>query len=86
MLALAQLNRATEKEQRRPRPSDIRDSGQVEQDADLVAFLCKGDETPQDAVDFYIAKQRNGTMGPLPLAWRPEFTRFDNYPLPQQSY
>jgi replicative DNA helicase len=79
VLALAQLNRSSEKEQRRPRPSDIAESDQIVRDADFVGFLCRDKETPEGAVDLWVAKQRNGAVAAVPLAWAPQFTRFDNY-------
>jgi replicative DNA helicase len=79
VLALAQLSRDSEKQQRRPRPSDIRDSGQVEQDADVILFLHRDRETPRGCLDLIIAKQRQGQVGKTALAWWPRFLRFEGH-------
>jgi replicative DNA helicase len=79
VLALAQLSRACEKESRTPRPSDIRDSGQAEQDADIITFLHRDKETPKGATDVHIAKQRQGEPGKIiSLAWWGKFCRFSD--------
>jgi replicative DNA helicase len=74
VLLLAQLNRSPEgRQDKRPQLSDLRDSGEIEQDADLVAFVYlhpKYDlESPQNVGEFIIAKQRNGPTGVVHLAW-----------------
>jgi len=85
VLVLSQLNRDMEKEKRKPRLSDLRESGSIEQDADVVMLLSKpkdsDDEfqTIQDVADLIIAKQRNGPVGELKLTFRKEYTRFENY-------
>jgi replicative DNA helicase len=79
VLALAQLSRESEKQGRRPRPSDLRDSGQVEQDADGILFLHRDKETPRGCVDVIIAKQRQGQVGTFALAWWPRYMRFDGH-------
>ncbi|MDR1435130.1 MAG: replicative DNA helicase [Puniceicoccales bacterium] len=87
VIVLSQLNRASDAEKRQPRLSDLRDSGSIEQDADLVLILSKpkeGDEeqeVAQDVVprDLIIAKQRNGPTGVVRLAFRKSLTRFENY-------
>jgi len=87
VLVLSQLNRAAEKENRQPRISDLRESGAIEQDADVVFLLAsrqnKEDNPgiPQAARerDLIIAKQRNGPTGEVPLTFIPDFTRFENY-------
>ncbi len=79
VLALAQLSRESEKQQRRPRPSDIRDSGQVEQDADGILFLHRDKETPRGCVDVILAKQRQGQVGTFALAWWPRYMRFEGH-------
>ena len=65
IVALAQLNRANDKEEREPRLSDLRGSGSIEQDADAVIFLYRDPKTPDDRsrVVFDIAKNRNGRIG-----------------------
>lgn len=85
VIALAQLNREMEKEQRKPRVSDLRDSGSIEQDADLILmpYILPDKEQPNGEpgdspfVDLLIAKQRNGHIGKIPLLFHKRFTRFD---------
>lgn len=92
VLVLSQLNRAAEKDNRAPRLSDLRESGAIEQDADVVLLLAprnEGNEAPQvaqaaPARDLIIAKQRNGPVGTVPLTFVPEYTRFENYRQPSE--
>lgn len=87
VLVLSQLNRASEKENRQPRISDLRESGSIEQDADVIFLLASRQSSednptvPQAAREreLIIAKQRNGPTGSVPLTFIPEFTRFENY-------
>lgn len=76
VLALAQLNRSSEVQQRPPRPSDLRETGQIEQDADVILFLWRGKRTPRGCVDVVIAKQRNGPVGIVPLVFWSRHVRF----------
>ena len=84
VVALSQLSRAVEKrEDHRPVLSDLRESGAIEQDADVVMFLYRDDyynhETEKkDISEVIIAKQRNGPIGTVELAWLREFTKFAN--------
>jgi len=84
VIALSQLSRAVEKrEDHRPVLSDLRESGAIEQDADVVMFLYRDDyyhhETEKkDIAEVIIAKQRNGPIGTVELAWLREFTKFAN--------
>jgi replicative DNA helicase len=92
VVALSQLNRAVERERRRPNMSDLRESGAIEQDADVILFLYRDDteraegepEMTRNAyvVNLDIAKQRNGptTARPIPLTFLANCTRFrDSY-------
>ena len=87
VLCLAQLNRQAEvAKENRPRLSHLRESGAIEQDADVVMFVHREEyyRTPDEREQFagqaeiIIAKQRNGPIGDIELIWRKEFTRFAN--------
>ncbi len=85
VIVLSQLNRSSEKDNRTPRLSDLRESGSIEQDADVVIMLSRpkdADEkfqTAANAVDLIVAKQRNGPVGDLKLTFLQEITRFENF-------
>ncbi|MDF9832446.1 replicative DNA helicase [Ereboglobus sp. PH5-5] len=85
VLVLSQLNRAAEKDERVPRLSDLRESGSIEQDADVVLMLSRpktADKTFQVAApeaDLIIAKQRNGPVGEIKLRFVSNITRFENH-------
>jgi replicative DNA helicase len=83
VLVLSQLNRSSEKEGRPPRLSDLRESGSIEQDADVVLMLAPpkdADEKYQAAAyDLIVAKQRNGPVGQLQLTFLKDITRFENF-------
>jgi replicative DNA helicase len=85
-LVLSQLSRASETRpgDHKPQLSDLRDSGSIEQDADLVAFIYREEVYKRDRedvkglADLIIAKQRNGPIGNVPLRFIGAFTRFEN--------
>jgi replicative DNA helicase len=88
VVVLSQLNRSPEgREDHRPRMSDLRESGSIEQDADVVMLLHRedyyhrGDESyePDNTAEVIIAKQRNGPTGTVKLTFREKCTRFENY-------
>ena len=85
VLVLSQLNRSSEKDNRTPRLSDLRESGSIEQDADVVLMLARprdADEKFQvaaDSAELIVAKQRNGPVGELKLTFLRDITRFENY-------
>jgi replicative DNA helicase len=76
VLALCQMNRGIEgRQDKRPMLSDLRDSGAIEQDSDLVMFLSKEEDKPGQ-VTLSIAKHRNGPVGEIPLCFIGHLTKF----------
>jgi replicative DNA helicase len=84
VIALSQLSRAVEQRpDHRPILSDLRESGAIEQDADVVMFLYRDDyynkdTEKKDIAEVNIAKQRNGPIGMIELKWLPQYTKFVN--------
>ena len=85
VVALSQLSRAVEQRpDHRPMLSDLRESGAIEQDADMVMFLYRDsyynkDTEMKNLAEVIVAKQRNGPIGTINLLWMPEYTTFKNF-------
>ena len=89
LIACAQLSRAnTQRSDKRPMLSDLRDSGSIEQDADVVMFLHRpsyyDDKADKNLAELIVAKQRNGPLDTISLTWLPECTMFTDLKLAKQ--
>jgi replicative DNA helicase len=93
VVALSQLSRASEQRggERKPILSDLRDSGAIEQDADLVIFIHRAeyydreDESKRGMAEIMLSKNRNGPTGDIQLRFSREYTRFDNFSAREES-
>ena len=92
VIALSQLSRAPEqRNDHRPILSDLRESGAIEQDADVVMFLYRDDyyneeSEKRNVVEVIISKHRNGSTGTVELAWLPQYTKFGNRMYDEQPH
>ena len=84
VIALSQLSRAPEqRDDHRPMLQDLRESGSIEQDADIVMFIYRDDyynqdQPPTNIAEIIIAKNRSGPTGKIELLWMPQYTKFVN--------
>ena len=91
IIAVSQLNRGLEKrEEKKPQLSDLRESGAIEQDADLVLFIHREEmfnpEGERGKAELIVGKNRHGPTGPVPMTFIKEYTRFENYAEDGEEY
>jgi replicative DNA helicase len=92
IIAVSQLNREIEKREGKPRLSDLRESGAIEQDADVILFLHREEQSdemdirPTSVSEIIIGKHRNGATGSLKVTFIKAFTKFENYAEDPQYY
>ena len=84
IIAVSQLNREVEKREGKPKLSDLRESGAIEQDADMILFIHREDmgaenPGPTSTSEIIVGKHRNGATGSVKVTFIREYTKFENY-------
>ena len=90
VITCSQLSRNTEKQNQKPMLSDLRDSGSIEQDADMVIFLSRdyygNDPEKANLVDVIVAKNRHGSVGTVTMSWLGQYTKFSTLESNENQY